>query len=277
MKELWMRFPGGLLKALTLSYDDGVEQDARLIDIMNRYGLKGTFNLSSGLYAPEGHVWPEGQIHRRLSRSAVLSLYADSGHEIALHAHTHGDLPNLPPAHAMWQVLRDKELLENDFDRIVRGMAYPYGTVSDELARTLESCGVAYARTTQSTQRFAIPNDWLKLPATCHHNDPKLMELAKNFADSRYYRPQLFYLWGHSYEFEANDNWHVIEEFAAFIGGRSDIWYATNIAICDYVKAWRGMHVSADGRRLHNPSCQTLWLEADGVMHTLVPGETLVL
>ena len=34
MKELWMRFPNGLKKALTLSYDDGVEQDIRLIEIM---------------------------------------------------------------------------------------------------------------------------------------------------------------------------------------------------------------------------------------------------
>ena len=46
-------FPGGLKRALTLSYDDGVEQDVRLIEIMNRHGLKGTFNLNSGAYAPD--------------------------------------------------------------------------------------------------------------------------------------------------------------------------------------------------------------------------------
>ena len=42
---IFMRFPGGKKKALTLSYDDGVEQDIRLIDIMKKNGLKGTFNL----------------------------------------------------------------------------------------------------------------------------------------------------------------------------------------------------------------------------------------
>ena len=40
MAQLFMRFPGGVQRALTLSYDDGVEQDARLIEIMKKYGLK---------------------------------------------------------------------------------------------------------------------------------------------------------------------------------------------------------------------------------------------
>jgi len=133
------------MKALTLSYDDGVEQDIRLLDIMNRHGLKGTFNLNAGLYAPEGTVWPAGQIHRRLTRRAARDLYAASGQEIALHAFWHGDLPALPPAHAIWQVMRDKEALEEDFGRIVRGMAYPYGTA-------VTTWRISFARTSTTAQ-----------------------------------------------------------------------------------------------------------------------------
>jgi len=265
------------MKALTLSYDDGVEQDIRLLDIMNRHGLKGTFNLNAGLYAPEGTVWPAGQIHRRLTRRAARDLYAASGQEIALHAFWHGDLPALPPAHAIWQVMRDKEALEEDFGRIVRGMAYPYGTVSGELAATLKGCGVSYSRTVHSTHQFELPGDWLMWPATCHHDDPRLMELAERFVAGKPYRAQLFYLWGHSYEFEADDNWHVIEAFAAYMGGREEIWYATNQEIYDYVQAWRGMHASANGRLLHNPSAVTLFLSCDGKDCVLAPGEMLVL
>ena len=40
MGQVLMRFPGGRQRALTLSYDDGVEQDVKLIDIMKKYGLK---------------------------------------------------------------------------------------------------------------------------------------------------------------------------------------------------------------------------------------------
>ena len=51
-----MRFPGGLRKAVTLSYDDGVEQDRELIGILDQAGLKCTFNLNSGCFPPEGHA-----------------------------------------------------------------------------------------------------------------------------------------------------------------------------------------------------------------------------
>jgi len=275
MANLWMRFPNGLLKALTLSYDDGVEQDARLLEIMNQHGLKGAFNLNSSQFAPEGTVYPAGQIHRRMTEKAIVDLFAHSGQEVAIHACYHGDLPALPTAHAVWQVVRDKEQLENTFGRIIRGMAYPYGTYSAELAKTLKDCGVAYARTVESTHRFDIPTNWLTMPATCHHKDPELMNLAKAFAEGKPYRPQLFYLWGHSYEFEAANNWHVIEQFAEYIGGRADIWYATNIEIHDYVEAWRSMHISADGRRLFNPSALPLWVAINGEVYCIKSGEEL--
>lgn len=275
MSELRMRFPGGRVKALTLSYDDGVEQDARLIRIMNRHGLKGTFNLNGGLFAPEEKEWPEGQIHRRLSKRAAVALYGQSGQEIALHALYHGDLPLLPPSHAIWQVMRDKEELEETFQCIVSGMAYPYGTISAGLATTLKGCGMAYARTVESTHGFDIPAEWLAWPATCHHNDAQLMELAERFVQEKPYRPKLFYLWGHSYEFEANDNWDVIERFAEYIGGREDIWYATNQEICFYVSAWRGMRTSANGKRLYNPGMTELYLSYDERNYVIHPGETL--
>lgn len=54
MRYTMMRFPGFRRKALTLSYDDGVVNDRRLIEIMNKYGLKGTFNLNSGLFSEDG-------------------------------------------------------------------------------------------------------------------------------------------------------------------------------------------------------------------------------
>lgn len=276
MADLWLRFPNGRRKALTLSYDDGVEQDIRLMQVMDQHGLKGTFNINGGCFSSEGKTWPAGHIHRRMSRQACYDLYANSGHEVALHALYHGDLPQVPAAHAIWQVVREKEILENMFGRIIRGMAYPYGTVDQKLADTLRGCGVAYSRTTESTGRFALPTDWLRMPATCHHNNPQLMTLAQNFLNDSSSQPRLFYLWGHSYEFEANDNWHVIEDFAALMGGHDEIWYATNIEIHDYIEAWRGMHVSADGTRFFNPSYMPLWLSCDGKTYRVDPGCEIV-
>lgn len=278
MSNKCMEFPGNLRRALTLSYDDGVEQDIRLIDIMNRHGLKGTFNLNSGLYAAEGTVYPKGHVHRRLSRSQVTEVYGQSGQEVAIHCYTHADLAQQSPENVAWEVMKDKETLEEQFGRIIRGMAYPFGTTNDAVAETLRRCGVAYARTTVSTERFDIPTNWLQMPATCHHRNPRLMELARDFVerDTRW-RPQLFYLWGHSYEFEDNDNWHVIEEFADFMGGRDNIWYATNIEIHDYVEAYRHLQTSADGKRVYNPTAIAVFFSCDGQHYAVQPGQEICL
>lgn len=278
MSSLFMRFPGGKVKALTLSYDDGVEQDIRLIDIMKKHGLKGTFNLNSGLYAEEGTVYKPGTIHRRMTKRQCLDLYTDSGMEVAVHGYTHPYLEQLPANICTREVLKDREALENDYDRIVRGMAYPFGTTSDEVVEVLKQCGIAYSRTVESTEKFAIPTDWLRMPATCHHKNPRLMELARNFVENSINRsPLLFYVWGHSYEFEADNNWNVIEEFAEYIGGREDIWYAANIEVYDYIAAYNQLQFSADVSKVYNPTAMTLYFEYGGVPYSVNPGQTLTI
>ncbi|MBQ4075251.1 MAG: polysaccharide deacetylase family protein [Clostridia bacterium] len=276
MPEIYLLFPEGKCKALTLSYDDGVEQDVRLMQILDQHGLKCTFNINSNLYAPEGTKYPEGQVHRRMTKSQVMALYPDSGHEIAVHAAQHADLTAIPSSSVVWEVIKDKQQLETQFGRIIRGMAYPFGRFSDDVVSALRSCGIAYARTVHSTCQFDIPIDWLRLPATCHHNHPQLMDLARRFAEQKpVFQPWLFYLWGHSYEFEADHNWHVIEEFAEYLGGREDIWYATNIEIYDYVEAWRSLITSADGLRIYNPTCKKLWIRWHQKVYTIEPGQEI--
>lgn len=277
MANLFMRFPGGKAKALTLSYDDGVEQDVRLLEIMKQHGLKGTFNLNSGLYAADGTVYPQGQIHRRMPKKQCVDLYKDSGMEVAVHGLTHPFLEQLPSNQCVQEILLDRANLEQEYDQIVRGMAYPYGTYSDTVVEILRQCGIVYARTVIATGAFDIPTDWLRLPATCHHDDARLMTLAGKFAEETPNRtPWLFYLWGHSYEFEANDNWNVMEEFAEYIGGREDIWYATNIEVYDYVKAYEQLIFSLDGKKVFNPTNREIWFERDGKIICVQPGENVL-
>lgn len=84
----------------------------------------------------------------------------------------------------------------------------------------------------------------------------------------------MFYLWGHAYEFNNNDNWQVIEEFAKYMGGREDVWYATNGEIYDYAKAFESLQFSVDGKYVYNPSAQEVFfvtLEEKNV--SVKPGE----
>lgn len=80
--SIFMRFPGGRHKVLTLSYDDGVWQDVRLISIMKKHGLKGTFNINSGLYPQEDTE------SMRMPLDRARELYIPAGMEVAIHAQT---------------------------------------------------------------------------------------------------------------------------------------------------------------------------------------------
>lgn len=276
MENVFMRFPGGKVKTVTLSYDDNVEEDVRLVQIMKKHGLKGTFNINSGQFSPEGSVGDVGKHgHRRMTVSDSLALHADSGMEIAGHGVTHPFLEQLPTCLCVEEVLQDRKNLESIFGGFVRGFAYPFGTYNDQVISILKSCGYAYARTVDSTKDFQMPTDWFRLSGTCRHADPELMELAKKFVqEKRKWRPMMFYLWGHSYEFEDNHNWHIIEDFAEYIGGREDTWYATNIEICDYVAAYQQLRFSADGRRVYNPTNTELFLQTCRGTFSVKPGQT---
>ncbi len=273
----------GKMKVFTMSYDDGVTQDKRLMEIMDRNGLKGTFNMSSGTYMAEDHVRKEGE--RKLKKSESVSLYTDCGHEVAVHGYTHPWLDLLDSTEVIKEIIEDRKDIEATYGTIARGMAYPFGAYSDEVVDILEKCGIAYARTTKSKANegypqhwFSFPKNWLVLDPTCHHNNPKLMEIAEEFvADNRYRTPWMFYLWGHSYEFDNDNNWEVIEKLAEYIGGREDIWYATNIEIYDYVKAYESLQTNYEKTRVYNPSCQTVWFRENMTNYCVKPGETVEL
>jgi hypothetical protein len=57
------------------------------------------------------------------------------------------------------------------------------------------------------------------------------MNLAEKFLNLKPDTPQLFYLWGHSYEFEANHNWDILEDFCRLVSGRTDVYYGTNAQV----------------------------------------------
>ena len=89
--------------------------------------------------------------------------------------------------------------------------------------------------------------------------------------------PMLFYVWGHAYEFEINDNWQRIEDLIEKVGGQADIWYATNIEIYDYARAYERLLFSADGKRVYNPSVQEVWSWDGSVVRRLGGGESCCL
>ena len=176
MQYVFLRFPNFLEKALTLSYDDGSIYDRKLLDIMSKHGLKGTFNLNSGLAKNSNGQW-------RLTENEVLKIYLEQDQEVAVHGVQHLSLADLSDAMVVNETAEDKKYWEKAFGKPITCMAYANGSYDDRVVDIIKRCGIDYARTTVSTERFDIPTDWLRLPATCHHKNPRLMELAKEFVE----------------------------------------------------------------------------------------------
>ena len=184
------------------------------------------------------------------------------GHEISCHGKNHYSLERIPRHCVLQQIIEDRQALESLAGYPVRGLSYPNGAFNSEILPILAGAGIVYSRTTVSTGRFSLPDDWLRWNPTCHHNDD-LAGKAERFKTLK--SPlSVFYVWGHSYEFERQHNWELIEDFCRGISAQEDTWYATNIEIYDYIQAARGLQFSADGRLVFNPSCCPVWLGMHG-------------
>ena len=255
----FLRFPDYKYKAVTLSCDDDTVHNRRLISVLDEYGLKCTFNLNSEMYAKESG----GRI---LTEDEATNLFKNSPHEVAIHGAKHRSLAEVPAEAAIRDIIVDRENLEKQFGRIVKGMAYANGSYDDNVVEILKYCGISYARTCVATNKFDIPTDWLRMPTTCHHTAKNLDELTDKFLLEKevdYYwanSPKLFYMWGHAYEFNDNDNWEIIENFAKKIGKRDDIWYCTNGELYDYCKAYERLEYSVDGKIIRNPTNKDIYL-----------------
>jgi peptidoglycan-N-acetylglucosamine deacetylase len=221
-----MYFPDNKLKAVTFSYDDGVIQDRRFVDLLNKYQLKCTFNLNSGIQSGASHWVNNGVQISRMNVKGLKELY--KGHEAAVHSMTHPWLEKLDLESIECELLQDKLNLQNIFGYEILGMAYPFGTYDNRVIDILKSIGIQYARTVSCTENFDIQSNLLEFNATCHHNSPKLMQLAEEFVALKPDSPKIFYIWGHSYEFDVDNTWDMMEKFCAYISSRDDIYYGTN-------------------------------------------------
>ena len=218
----------GKYKAITFSFDDGILDDVRLVEILNKYGLKATINLNSGhLTSALGWRYRDVKEVRHINYYDYPHLY--DGHEIACHSYNHPRLENLDRKTVDNQIRLDKRILENLYNCTVRGMAYPYGTYNDTVLQVLRDNQIEYCRTVNCTYDFALPDEPLTWHPTCHFKDERRMELAEQFLRAEATEDMLFYIWGHSYELVTEEDWLSFEEFCGFIAGKDDICYCTNI------------------------------------------------
>ncbi|MCP5364278.1 MAG: polysaccharide deacetylase family protein [Hyphomicrobiales bacterium] len=264
-----LTFPEGRHKALVMNYDDGSEHDYRLVELLNTYGLRGTFNLNSSRLGQDHFV----------KRRDVRGLY--DGHEVASHTLTHPDLVQLRDDDIRHELYDDKSALENLAGYPVRGFAYPFGTYDDRVAALVAEAGLAYGRTIHDTFGFSLPTEVLRLTTTCHHS--QAFELGQAFLNNLNGGLHFMLVWGHSYEFDGfmtrdpAQDWGYLTAFCRMMQGQRDIWYTTTIDVVDYTAAMAAIQFSDDGAVLTNRSSRDVWAEIDGATVRISPDATIQL
>lgn len=255
MEKYRFLFPEWKKRALTFSYDDCTECDRRLVDLFDRYHLKGTFHLNAGKLGATGgdedYILPD----------EVEALY--EGHEVSCHGYFHPFFSELTKGQMLTELLEDKRALERLCHYPVRGMSYPFGEFYDELVDVAKAVGMEYSRTVEDSMNFNLPTDFMRWNPTCHHN--KVFSLLDDFLHAPdWLGLTLLYVWGHSFEFERENTWDMIEEFCKRISVRDEIWFATNIEVKEYLTAARGLVSTVDENIIYNPGGITVYLEHKG-------------
>ena len=220
-------------KAVTFSFDDGVTQDIRLIEILNKYGLKATFNINSALLGKAGALERNGKEirHDKVSPKQVKEIY--QGHEVAVHTLTHPCLPEIEDDNEIIrQVEEDREHLSKLCGYDVVGMAYPCGGENndDRVAEIIRNhTGVKFARTITSTYTFDLQENLLRFNPTVYYIEDCLEEIVDKFLALETDEEKLLYIWGHSYEMDAEYiSWETFERICKKLSGKADIFYGTN-------------------------------------------------
>ena len=272
-----MLFPQGKSKALILSFDDGRVADRQLVHLMNEYGLTGTFHLNSNKLGTKDY----------LTKEEIKSLY--KGHEVSGHTANHPGLTSLSKIDVIYEVVEDRKELERLMGYPVRGMSYPFGNTNDFVVEAITGLGIEYARTVGDTYNFSLPTHFLKWQPTIHlfgktnyipndtANDRKELgqfyQLTSDYLKSN--TLALFYVWGHSWEYEGPGNkWAEVEKFFKMISKNPDIFYTTQFELVDYINAFKNLKFSVDKTIVTNLSSITVFVKINGKAFSIEAGTT---
>ena len=199
------------MKYFILSIDDGTVFDQKVIPILNRHHIKGTFNLNSGL---ENFVWyHEGRPVQRLHLRENIDLY--KGHEVASHSLTHPHLTGCNDDHVGYEVGVDKENLERIFGRPVTSFAFPFEDFDDRVIHRIKAIGGFTAiRVSEIDPSFRFPSDPYHIKITSLDIHDALAKFSEFLDDEN---AELFVFVSHAYDFEFNDTYDELERLCEMV------------------------------------------------------------
>lgn len=243
---------------ITTSWDDGALEDLRILKLLEKYNLKGTF------YIPQNITFEvrKGEYLKTVSESDILKIAKNQ--EVGAHTLNHIYLDTLKKDEIYKEVKGSKDWLEGLLNRPVPAFAYPGGVFNNEIIEMVKKSGFSGARTSISFQTD-IKNPFLMgfsshcYPCFPHNKDWSLVFeskmawqraklnlkgiiglgipinsffkwdlLIKNVFKYVLKNGNVFHLYGHPWEIERYNLWQGLEKLFKYISNRKDVGYLTN-------------------------------------------------
>ncbi|WP_436525451.1 polysaccharide deacetylase family protein [Actinoplanes sp. HUAS TT8] len=227
---------------VTTSWDDGHRLDPKLADLLDRYGVVGTFYIAPRNieFAPGDHLVPQGI--RDLAQR----------HEVGGHTLSHQRLPLISAAEAANEIRDGKDEVEQILGAPISTFCYPRGEYNAEHVGMVKEAGFGLARTVRR-HSLGVGDPFeavTTVNAYAHRVDvPQVLRMADlnpftagklflnwdDFAmawfDKCVREGGVYHLWGHSWEVEARGDWARLERVLQYISHRPGVEYVANAAL----------------------------------------------
>ena len=204
------------MKSFVFAIDDGTIFDKKVIAIFNKYGIKATFNLNSGL---QDFVWFKDWLEvRRLKLEENKSIY--EGHEVASHSLTHPFLTSLSDEDVYREVKEDVDNLKNIFKRDITSFSFPFDGYDERTISIIKNTGITHIILPSIDDSFRYPVDTCHIKVTSWNIDDALEKVQGFIKDKQ---AEIFIYLSHSYDYEFDNNYDKLEELCKIVSGNKDI------------------------------------------------------
>ena len=204
------------MKSFVFAIDDGTIFDKKTVAIFNKYGIKATFNLNSGL---QDFVWYKDWLEvRRLRLEENKGIY--DGHEVASHSLTHPFLTSLSDEDVFREVGEDIDNLKNIFHREIESFSFPFDGFDERTIGIIKNLGITHIILPAIDDSFRFPIDTCHIKVTSWNIDDALAKVQRFFEDDR---AELFVYLSHSYDYEFDGSYDKLEELCRIVRERKDI------------------------------------------------------
>lgn len=204
------------MKYFVFAIDDGTVYDKKVIDIFNKYHIRATFNLNSGL---QDFVWyQDDKPVERLKLFENRHIY--DNHEVASHSLTHPYLTSLSDEDVYREVKEDINNIERIFDRKVTTFSFPFDYFDERTINIIKSVGIKQIILPEIDDSFRFPSDLFHIKVTSWNIDDALDKVDRFIRDKN---TKLFVYLSHSYDYEFANSYNKLERLCEIVKNCSDI------------------------------------------------------